>query len=200
MEASVGCPCKWSAPLFLPMIICISPVITRNDADQFWPKHSFKFFVCDIVMWIILFFYCVFLYCNLLHWERITKKWLLKIVTAITTTTTDEHIGQIEGELARMNELMKESSESPDVTAELAKLIKSGLTYSQLYHKYHQTAEQLILEKAENTRINESFDTLLRVCSVAYTSFCCQNKYIVATCTYSVTKDVIYLIIIIILR
>ena len=100
-----------------------------------------------------------------------------------------------------MNELMKESSESPDVTAELAKLIKSGLTYSQLYHKYHQTAEQLILEKAENTRINESFDTLLRVCSVAYPSFCCQNKYIiVTTCTYSVTNDVINLIMIIILR
>lgn len=75
----------------------------------------------------------------------------------------DEHIDQIEGELKRMNDLMKESSESPDVTAELAKLIKSGLTYSQLYHKYHQTAEYLILEKAENSRVTDSFETLLRV-------------------------------------
>lgn len=68
-----------------------------------------------------------------------------------------------------MNELMKESSESPDVTAELAKLIKSGLTYSQLYHKYQKIAEQLIVEKAEKNRINDSFDTLLRVRYAYYT-------------------------------
>lgn len=67
-----------------------------------------------------------------------------------------------------MNEMMKESSESPDVTAELARLIKSGLTYSQLYHKYHQTAEKLTLEKAENSRLNDSFDTLVKVIKIIY--------------------------------
>ncbi|XP_067928913.1 nucleoprotein TPR-like [Watersipora subatra] len=77
-------------------------------------------------------------------------------------TSKDEHITQIESELSRMDELVKESSESPDVTAELAKLIKSGLTYSQLYHKYHQTAEQLTLSRAESNRLNESFNTLVK--------------------------------------
>ncbi|KAF6028881.1 TPR [Bugula neritina] len=77
-------------------------------------------------------------------------------------TAKDEHISQIEAELARMNELMKESSESPDVTAELARLIKSGLTYSQLYHKYHQTAEQLAVEKGESSRLNDCLDTLVK--------------------------------------
>jgi len=62
-----------------------------------------------------------------------------------------------------MNELMQDSSESPDVTAELARLIKSGLTYSQLYHKYHKTTEELLLTKAENSRINSSFDALVQV-------------------------------------
>ena len=75
----------------------------------------------------------------------------------------EDHISQIESELARMNELMKESSESPDITAELAKLIKSGLTYSQLYHKYHQSAEQLTLSKTENSRLNQCFNTLVKV-------------------------------------
>lgn len=85
----------------------------------------------------------------------------------------EEHIGQLDSELARMNELMKESSESPDVTAELARLIKSGLTYSQLYHKYHQTAEQLTLEKAENGRLNDCLNTLIKV------STCACNIYMV---------------------
>lgn len=59
---------------------------------------------------------------------------------------------------------MQESSESPDLTAELARLIKSGLTYSQLYHKYHQTADQLTLQKSENDRLNNCLDELVKAC------------------------------------
>lgn len=60
-----------------------------------------------------------------------------------------------------MNELVQESAEQPDLTAELARLIKSGLTYSQLYHKYHKTSEQLVLQKSENERLNDCLNTLI---------------------------------------
>ena len=62
-----------------------------------------------------------------------------------------------------MNKLVQESTKSPNLTTELAQLIKSGLTYSQLYHKYHQTADQLTLQKTENTRLNDCLDTLIKV-------------------------------------
>ena len=51
---------------------------------------------------------------------------------------------------------------SPSAAA-ASKLLRSGLTFTQIYSQFVATSEKLLLEEAENKRLSDCLDTIMTV-------------------------------------
>ena len=55
--------------------------------------------------------------------------------------------------------------------ATTSKMLKSGMTLTQIYNEYVQATDSLLLEKQENTRLNTYLDQILHVsCNIVCTT------------------------------
>ncbi|XP_054265547.1 nucleoprotein TPR-like isoform X3 [Macrosteles quadrilineatus] len=92
------------------------------------------------------------------------------VALEVTTEKKNLCIQELKKELEHANQLMEAvkqqslekavESLSPAAAA-TSRLLKSGLTLTQLYMQYAETAEQLMLEKQENQRLNHTITTIM---------------------------------------
>ncbi|CAE1241745.1 TPR [Acanthosepion pharaonis] len=87
--------------------------------------------------------------------------------------TKDKKIQSMEKELSNANDLLSKSSKTRGMTDEsiaalsptaaaTSKLLKSGMTLTQIYNEYVQAVDELHLEKEENKRINGYLDQIMQ--------------------------------------
>ncbi|KAG8308469.1 hypothetical protein J6590_002557 [Homalodisca vitripennis] len=95
-----------------------------------------------------------------------------EVALEVTTEKKNLCIQELKKELEHANELIEATklqsiekaveSLSPAAAA-TSRLLKSGITLTQLYMQYAEASEQLMLEREENKRLNHSINTILQL-------------------------------------
>ncbi|KAM6219193.1 nucleoprotein TPR isoform 2-T2 [Rhynchocyon petersi] len=85
-----------------------------------------------------------------------------------------EKIGKLEKELENANDLLSATKRKGAILSEeelaamsptaaaVAKIVKPGMKFTELYNAYMETQDQLLLEKLENKRINKYLDEIVK--------------------------------------